>query len=100
VCPNWVKEGWGVYSCHAWPSSYDHRPSYSFNDVAEHVRLSPTRQKFLEPNVGLHDGCFGVAVVIMLFCLMFCSPTTLLFGESGVVGYGSGEWRAGGRDGR
>ena len=39
-----VSEGVGVHSCHAWPWSYDHRPSHPHNAETKHVAFSPTRQ--------------------------------------------------------
>ena len=41
----------GVYSCHAWPWSYDHSPSHPCNAGTEHVGISPTRQTLLAPSV-------------------------------------------------
>ena len=37
-------EGGGVYSYQAWPQSYDHGPSHSYNAGTEYVGFSPTRQ--------------------------------------------------------
>ena len=34
----------GVYSCHAWPWSYDYRPSHPCKAGTEYAWFSPTRQ--------------------------------------------------------
>ena len=39
-----------VYSCYAWPHSYDHGPSHPYNAGTEHVGFSPTRQTLLVPS--------------------------------------------------
>ena len=39
----------GLYSYHAWPQSYDHRPSHPYNAGTEHVGFSRTTQKLLAP---------------------------------------------------
>ena len=39
-----------MYLCHAWPQSYDHRSSHSYNTGTERVRFSPTRQIILAPS--------------------------------------------------
>ena len=42
-------KGGRVYSCHAWPQSYGHRPSHPCHAGTEHVGFSPTRQTLLAP---------------------------------------------------
>ena len=53
LLPTFVHRGFpytppvAVYPCHAWPWSYDHRPSHPYNAGTEHVGFSPTRQTLL-----------------------------------------------------
>ena len=52
VPPSPAMKGWGgVYSCHAWPYSYGHRPSHPYNAGTKHFGFSPTRQTLLAPSV-------------------------------------------------
>ena len=39
-----------MYSVSAWPSSYDHRPSYPYYAGTGHVGFSSTRQTLLAPS--------------------------------------------------
>ena len=42
--------GRGVLDIHAWPLSYERRPSHPYNAGTEHVGFSPTRQTLLAPS--------------------------------------------------
>ena len=49
---------WGMYSCHAGPSSYDHRPLHPYNAETEQlVGFSPTRQALLVPSAKRNVRC-------------------------------------------
>ena len=44
------RKRWGCTQCHAWPWSYDHRPSHPYNAGTEPVGFSPTRLTMLAPS--------------------------------------------------
>ena len=76
-----ARQGGGVCSCHAWPWSYDHRPSHPYNAGTEHVGFSPTRQTLPAPSAKRrevigesHEGPEAFLVILLRFALLV-SPT-------------------------
>ena len=64
----------GVYLLHAYPWSYDHRPSHPHNAGTEHVELSPTgRHRVHRKREG---GGTGVGVLISCIAVVL-RPLTL-----------------------
>ena len=63
----WRPGGSGCAHCHAWPQSYDHRPSHPSNAGAERVGFSTAMQTLLEPSAKRNVRCSASRMKVELY---------------------------------